>query len=437
MTISPNLKAALQQVATRVRANRFESDTARSELATMLENIVAAEQPETVIGNVYPLAELMGIAMRLNRPIGARNERVELRERLNRVLDTVTASESEQQLAETVNRRVSEEVESRIDQAISTQREALDAEQRELTQKKRAVDQMQTSVNARMEAVIAREREAGQRDQELHRREYELNAREAQRNGEDFAISRENAARLVAMADDERTRRETAEARLSTLESGLENRINGAVSDLLANPVWRKEFVTAYRWEGMKGHPLYYQFLEKAAGIHHRKNQDYAGNGDPLQNLRESEQFGIPAWKACLIRISDKYSRIRTLTLKGEQNAQVVDESLDDTLFDLANYALLTLVLRAEDRRAAEAAAAEENQRPYGAVPEGWTDLGFIPGESIRLTMGPPLNSRVVSENGVTITINDDDDDNPEFAYSESTEYDYENDGYGIDEDDE
>ena len=44
------------------------------------------------------------------------------------------------------------------------------------------------------------------------------------------------------------------------------------------------------------------------------------------------------------IRLEDKLNRLKALTRAGNQ--QVNDESIDDTLMDLANYAIMTLVER-------------------------------------------------------------------------------------------
>jgi hypothetical protein len=94
------------------------------------------------------------------------------------------------------------------------------------------------------------------------------------------------------------------------------------------------------------GHPMFYELLKKMGEIHDAKNHDYSeGAKDPFSNFRMSENFGIPAWKGCLVRISDKYSRITQLSTK---EAKVKDESIEDTLIDLANYALICIILRRE-----------------------------------------------------------------------------------------
>ncbi len=95
-----------------------------------------------------------------------------------------------------------------------------------------------------------------------------------------------------------------------------------------------------------KGHPKFYELLARMEAIHDAKNHDYSADADPLSNFRKCEVFGIPAWRGSLVRMSDKWSRIEQLA--GGKNAAVKDEALEDTLLDLANYALLTIVLKQE-----------------------------------------------------------------------------------------
>jgi hypothetical protein len=93
------------------------------------------------------------------------------------------------------------------------------------------------------------------------------------------------------------------------------------------------------------GHPRFYELIDEICELHARKNADYAKTDDPLSNFRQAEGFGIPAWKGVLVRMSDKWSRIQELSNgKTPQN-----ESLRDSLIDLAVYSLLTLILTEED----------------------------------------------------------------------------------------
>ena len=85
------------------------------------------------------------------------------------------------------------------------------------------------------------------------------------------------------------------------------------------------------------------EIIEEMKEIHDAKRHDYASDEDRFSNLTISEKMGIPAWKGCLVRISDKYSRLEEFTKKEE--LKVKDESITDTLNDMANYAIICRVL--------------------------------------------------------------------------------------------
>ncbi len=82
--------------------------------------------------------------------------------------------------------------------------------------------------------------------------------------------------------------------------------------------------------------------LQKMKEIHEAKNHDYSQEGE-FGNFRESEKIGLPAWKGAFVRLQDKYSRACNL-IAGKE-AKVKDEKLEDTLLDLANYAVIVLCL--------------------------------------------------------------------------------------------
>jgi len=93
----------------------------------------------------------------------------------------------------------------------------------------------------------------------------------------------------------------------------------------------------------MPGHPRFHELLEEIRELHNKKNADYSEENNPLSNFYMCEKFGIPAWKGCLVRISDKTSRIFRLATKGK--VEVKDESIIDTLKDLAVYSLICIIL--------------------------------------------------------------------------------------------
>lgn len=73
--------------------------------------------------------------------------------------------------------------------------------------------------------------------------------------------------------------------------------------------------------------------LDDLPGVLDRKNHDYGNSFDQLVTM-----YGDVAMS---IRVSDKMSRLRSLLIDKEE--QQVDESVDDTLLDLAGYMLLTI----------------------------------------------------------------------------------------------
>ena len=91
----------------------------------------------------------------------------------------------------------------------------------------------------------------------------------------------------------------------------------------------------------------FYELLENMKLVHDAKRHDYANTDDVFANFRTCEQAGIPAWKGCCVRIGDKFSRIMGFAKK--EKLEVKDESIKDTLIDMANYALIALILYEEE----------------------------------------------------------------------------------------
>jgi hypothetical protein len=102
---------------------------------------------------------------------------------------------------------------------------------------------------------------------------------------------------------------------------------------------------------------------EKSAALIDRKGADYNRDqqlaGDTLFNLRVSEILGIvpSTEEGILVRLSDKFMRLISLTKPGRE-AAVKDESVLDTIADIHNYAdylgLVWLQRQAASRQPAE-----------------------------------------------------------------------------------
>ena len=114
-----------------------------------------------------------------------------------------------------------------------------------------------------------------------------------------------------------------------------------------------KEVEEAFKKQFKFGHPTFYELLLKMAQIHEIKNKGY-GIGNPLGNFMMCESFGVPAWKGCLVRMSDKWARLCNLTQKMDDPnyADAVNmEGIEDTLIDLANYSIICLILLRESKK--------------------------------------------------------------------------------------
>lgn len=76
------------------------------------------------------------------------------------------------------------------------------------------------------------------------------------------------------------------------------------------------------------------ELLDNMHDIYVKKNHDY---GDSVHETYE--RYGMTSF---LVRMEDKMNRIRTLD-KAE-DIKVTDEQMEDTLLDLANYAILAII---------------------------------------------------------------------------------------------
>lgn len=81
-------------------------------------------------------------------------------------------------------------------------------------------------------------------------------------------------------------------------------------------------------------------FFTKCIDTSRAKNADYTGgSADPFSNFTSVEVLGIKTEHGFLTRMFDKMKRISSFVQNGE--LQVKDESVLDTLQDLANYSAL------------------------------------------------------------------------------------------------
>ena len=97
------------------------------------------------------------------------------------------------------------------------------------------------------------------------------------------------------------------------------------------------------------------EILDKMSEIHSKKNADY---GDSF-----GDTYNKYGFVSALVRLSDKLNRLNSLYRSG--NIQVKDESIEDTLLDLANYAVMTLERYSQDVHSQEEHPIPASQRVY------------------------------------------------------------------------
>ena len=81
--------------------------------------------------------------------------------------------------------------------------------------------------------------------------------------------------------------------------------------------------------------------------LHKRKNHDYGG-GSYLSNLTASNSFGVDPMVGIVVRLIDKISRLSSFTKQG--TLKVEDEKIEDTLNDIAVYAILARIYYEETK---------------------------------------------------------------------------------------
>lgn len=90
----------------------------------------------------------------------------------------------------------------------------------------------------------------------------------------------------------------------------------------------------------------YGAILDELAALHAKKGQDYGRVRDPYANVRASEDFGVPGWVGALCRANDKMRRLQVAASGGT----LANESAEDSMLDLAAYAIIALSLYRESK---------------------------------------------------------------------------------------
>ena len=88
----------------------------------------------------------------------------------------------------------------------------------------------------------------------------------------------------------------------------------------------------------------FHELLKETGDLHDKKQRDYGTDSNPFANVCSSEEWGVSAWVGAMMRASDKLRRLQALIRNGD----LANESAEDSLRDIAVYALIACVLMEE-----------------------------------------------------------------------------------------
>lgn len=98
--------------------------------------------------------------------------------------------------------------------------------------------------------------------------------------------------------------------------------------------------------DALAGDPRFKDAVWDILELHAKKQADYGTDEDPFANVKAAQEFGVPNWIGTLIRLNDKVKRLKTFAKKRV----LANESVEDSLDDIAVYALITKILYREDQ---------------------------------------------------------------------------------------
>lgn len=93
------------------------------------------------------------------------------------------------------------------------------------------------------------------------------------------------------------------------------------------------------------GSARFHELLKEMGELHDKKQRDYGTDLDPFANVRASEEFGVASWVGALVRLNDKIVRLKQFARRGD----LANESAEDSMRDIAVYALIALCLYEEE----------------------------------------------------------------------------------------
>lgn len=95
--------------------------------------------------------------------------------------------------------------------------------------------------------------------------------------------------------------------------------------------------------------------------LYKAKNTDY---GDSVHETYM--KYGLTSF---LVRMEDKISRLRSLSQKPAEEQRIKDESIRDTLLDLANYAIIAVIEMDAEKEKYTTYGCDSNQNEKAVDP--------------------------------------------------------------------
>jgi len=83
------------------------------------------------------------------------------------------------------------------------------------------------------------------------------------------------------------------------------------------------------------------ELLDQMKTTHDKKNKDYGTQNEPFANVLASQELGVDPILAVCIRMNDKVTRLKSFLDKGN----LENESVEDSLLDIAVYSIINVVI--------------------------------------------------------------------------------------------
>lgn len=97
----------------------------------------------------------------------------------------------------------------------------------------------------------------------------------------------------------------------------------------------------------------FHAILKELGDLFDKKNQDYGADTDPFANVTASTDWNIPPHVGALLRMNDKVRRLQAWV----RNGYLANEGAEDSMRDIAVYAIIALVLLEQSAQAEQSMA--------------------------------------------------------------------------------